>query len=113
MKYARCFHYLEISQKVIYTLEQERAVNTLKGAENVTCAIHCHTVVSMALDRTQGSGVAVPLTQTSCNLPKVFNLISLLKSVAFAFIHIQQVINLKKVKESFISSCLQTPFVLL
>lgn len=37
------------------------AVNTLKGAENVTCAIHCYSVVSMAADRTQGSSVAVPL----------------------------------------------------
>lgn len=69
MKYARCFHYLEISQ-VIYTSQQERAVNTLKGAENVTCAIHSHTVVSMALNLTEGSGVAVPSHRHRVTCPR-------------------------------------------
>lgn len=52
----------------------------------------------MAVVKTWGIKRGSPLKQTLWNLHKVFNLISLFKSVAFAFIHTRQVIHLKKLR---------------
>lgn len=52
----------------------------------------------MAAVKTWGIKRCSPLRQTLWNLRKVFNLISLFKSVAFTFIHIQWDINLKKLR---------------
>lgn len=111
VKYVRCFHYLEFISEAIYTLSRKYLIafhtltqyrkyylcNTLFFFYSL-CKIHCYTVDWMAEVKTWGTKCCSPRRQTLWNLRKVFNLISLFKSVAFAFIHIQQVIHLKKLQ---------------
>lgn len=78
------------------------AFHTLTGIENITCVTHCLVITASVKYNSLNGGnqnMGDQMCQSSStlwNLCKVFHLVSLLKSVTFAFIHIQHVINLKK-----------------